>query len=134
MVQIDAILAVFDIAPPPHRRITTPSLIVAFAYIHTQAGTTTLGTGSAVRGGQPLFLGENRQGPIMVQMDAILAVFDIAPPPHRRITFPSLIVAFAYIHTQAETTTLGTGSAVWGRQPLFLGQGENRVQLSWCNN
>ena len=62
-------------------------------------------------------------------MDAILAVFDIAPPPHRRITTPSLIVAFAYIHTQAGTTTLGTGSAVWGRQPLFLG--ENRVQFNY---
>ena len=83
MVQIDAILAVFDIAPPPHRRITTPSLIVAFAYIHTQAGTTTLGTGSAVWGRQPLSVSGRKQGPIMVQiLAAILAVFDIAPPLH----------------------------------------------------
>ena len=59
-------------------------------------------------------------------MDAILAVFDIAPPPHRRITTPSMIAVFAHIHTQAETTTPGTGSAVWGLRHLFVG--ENRVQ------
>ena len=84
MVQIDAILAaVFDISSPLHRRITTPSLIVAFACIHTQAGTTTLGTGSAVWGRQPLSVSGRKQGPIMVQiLDAILAVFDIAPPLH----------------------------------------------------
>ena len=85
-------------------RITTHSLIVAFTCIHTQAGTTTLGTGSAVWGRQPLSVSGRKQGPSMVQIDAILAVFGIIAP--------SLIVAFAYIHTQAETTTLGTGSAV----------------------
>ena len=65
----------------------------------------------------------------MVPIDAILAVFDIALPLYRRITSPSLIKAFAYINTEAGTTTRGIWSAVWGRQPLFLG--ENRVQFNY---
>ena len=36
----------FNIAPASHRGITAASVIVAFADIHTLAGTTSLGTGS----------------------------------------------------------------------------------------
>jgi hypothetical protein len=44
------IIATFSITPSPHRRITAPSLLLAFAHIHGEAGTPTGGVGSAVVG------------------------------------------------------------------------------------
>ena len=63
---------------------------------------------------------KQRVGPSMVQTDAILAVFDITPPPSRRIITSGLIVTIGHIHAEAGTPTLGIGSAVWGQQPLVL--------------
>jgi hypothetical protein len=44
-----SILATFDTTPSPHRRINAPSLLLAFAHIHGEAGTPTLGICSAVQ-------------------------------------------------------------------------------------
>ena len=63
----------------------TPSLIVAIGHIHAEAGTPTLGIGSALWGQQHLFLGENETASsfMMVSIDSIFAVFDITPAPSR---------------------------------------------------
>jgi hypothetical protein len=42
------ILATFDTNPSPHRRFNDPSLLLAFAHIHGEAGTPTEGIGSAL--------------------------------------------------------------------------------------
>jgi hypothetical protein len=42
-------LHLFDTTPSPHRRINAPSLLLAFAHIHGEAGTPTLGICSAVQ-------------------------------------------------------------------------------------
>jgi hypothetical protein len=44
------ILATFDTNPSPHRRFNEPSLLLAFAHIHGEAGTPTESIGSAVVG------------------------------------------------------------------------------------
>jgi hypothetical protein len=44
------IIATFDITPSPHRRANAPSLLLAFAHIHVEAGTPSLRTRSAVVG------------------------------------------------------------------------------------
>jgi hypothetical protein len=50
----------------------------------------------------------------------ILATFDTTPSPHGRINDPSLLLAFAHIHGEAGTPTEGIGSALVGRNGLFL--------------
>jgi hypothetical protein len=45
-----SIIATFGITPSPHRRINAPSLLLAFAHIHGEAGTSSLRTRSAVVG------------------------------------------------------------------------------------
>ena len=52
----DPIFASFDTAPSPHRRINAPSLLLAFAHIHGEAGTPTLATRSAMVGRNGPFL------------------------------------------------------------------------------
>jgi hypothetical protein len=52
----DLILATFDTTPSPHGRINAPSLLLAFAHIHGEAGTPTLATYSAVVGRNGPFL------------------------------------------------------------------------------
>jgi hypothetical protein len=44
----DTILATFDTTPSPHGRINAPNLLLAFAHIHGEAGTPTVGICSAV--------------------------------------------------------------------------------------
>jgi hypothetical protein len=51
---------------------------------------------------------------------AVLASFDTAPSPHRRINAPSLLLAFAHIQGEAGTPTGGFGSAVVGRNSPVL--------------
>jgi hypothetical protein len=46
----------------------------------------------------------------------ILASFDTAPSPHRRINAPSLLLAFAHTQGEAGTPTEGVGSAEVGRK------------------
>ena len=55
-MQNDPILASFDTTPSPHRRTNAPSLLLAFAHIHGEAGTPTLAIWSAVVG---------RNGPVL---------------------------------------------------------------------
>ena len=50
------------------------------------------------------------------QCDPILASFDTTPSPHRRITAPRLVVAFAHIHGEAGTPALGIWSGLVGRK------------------
>ena len=57
---------IFDIAPPPHRRITTPGLTATFGHIYTEAGTPTLGIWSAVWGRQHLPVSGSKRGPIII--------------------------------------------------------------------
>jgi hypothetical protein len=50
-----------------------------------------------------------------------LHTLNTTPSPHGRINAPSLLLAFAHIHGEAGTPTLGICSAVVGRNgPLFL--------------
>jgi hypothetical protein len=49
-IQNDPGLASFDITPSPHGRINAPSLLLAFAHIHGEAGTPTLTIWSAMVG------------------------------------------------------------------------------------
>ena len=115
----DPILATLDTTPSPHGRINAPSLLLAFAHIHGEAGTPTLGICSAVVG---------RNGPFLcaegvdfhAKNDPILATFDTTPSPHGRINAPSLLLAFAHIHGEAGTPTVGICSAVVGRNGPFL--------------
>jgi hypothetical protein len=60
----DLILATFDTTPSPHGRINAPSLLLALAHIHGEAGTPTLATYSAVvgRSGPCLCLCRRRGG------------------------------------------------------------------------
>jgi hypothetical protein len=51
---------------------------------------------------------------ISMQNDPILATFDTAPSPHRRINAPSLLLAFTHIHGEAETPTL----AIWSSEDM----------------
>jgi hypothetical protein len=54
-------------------------------------------------------------------MTPFLASFDTTPSPHRRISAPRLLLAFAHIHDEAGTPTGGFWNAVVGRNgPLFL--------------
>jgi hypothetical protein len=50
----------------------------------------------------------------------IVASFDTAPSPHRRINSPSLLLAFAHVQGEAGTPTGGVGSAVVGRNSPVL--------------
>jgi hypothetical protein len=56
----------------------------------------------------------------IMQHAPILATFDTTPSPHGRINAPSLLLAFAHIQGEAGTPTLGTYSAVVGRNGPFL--------------
>jgi hypothetical protein len=111
-----------DTTPSPHGRINAPSLHLAFAHIHGDAGTPTLRICSAVVG---------RNGPFLcaegVDFHIIYAkrphhsrYIDTTPSPHGRINAPSLHLAFAHIHGKAGTPTLGICSAVVGRNSPFL--------------
>ena len=50
----------------------------------------------------------------------ILASFDTTLSPHRRTNAPSVLLAFAHIHGEAETPTLAIWSAVVGRNGPVL--------------
>jgi exosome complex RNA-binding protein Rrp4 len=52
----DPFLATFDATPSPHGRINAPSLLLAFAHIHGEAGKPTEGICSAVVGRNGPFL------------------------------------------------------------------------------
>ena len=98
-------------------------MIAAIGHIHAEAGTATLDIGSAGWGRQQRFQGQcgGRFCLWSELIDSIFAVFDITPPPSRRIITSGLIVAIGHIHAEAGTTALGIGSAVWGLLlPLFL--------------
>jgi hypothetical protein len=116
----DPILASFDITPSPHRRINAPRSLLAFAHIHGEAGTPTLGICSAVVRWTVRF-DVYEEGVDFIHFhaiqtnDPILASFDITPSPHGRINAPSLLLAFAHIHGEARTPALGICSAVVGR-------------------
>jgi hypothetical protein len=49
-MQNTPVIAAFGITPSPHRRTTTPRLLLAFAHIHGEAGTPSLRTRSVVVG------------------------------------------------------------------------------------
>jgi hypothetical protein len=55
-VNNDPFLASFDTTPSPHERINAPRSLLAFAHIHSEAGTPTEGVGSAVVGRNGPFL------------------------------------------------------------------------------
>ena len=116
------ILASFDTTPSPHRRINAPSLLVAFVRIHGEAGAPTRGIYSALvgRNGPVLCVCRERGRIISVQNDPILATFDTTPSPHRRINASSLLLAFAHIHGEAGTPTLGICGALVGRNGQVL--------------
>jgi hypothetical protein len=82
-------------------------LLLAFAHIHGEAGRPALGSCSAVVGRNgPLFLcAEGVDISMIDNNDPILATFDITPSPHGRINEPSLLLAFAHIHGEAEMPT-----------------------------
>ena len=61
-MQNDPILASFDTTLSPHRRITAPSLLLAFAYIHGEVGTPTGGIYSALVGQNGPVLCAEREG------------------------------------------------------------------------
>jgi hypothetical protein len=114
-------LHLFDTTPSPHGRINAPSLLLAFAHIHGETGTPTLGICSAVVGWTGPFLcaeGVDISMPI-IQTTApfSLHLFDTTPSPHGRINAPSLLLAFAHIHGEAGTPTLGhlqcSGGSDW---------------------
>jgi hypothetical protein len=58
--------------------------------------------------------------PPCVKNDPIVASFDTAPSPHRRIKAPSLLLAFVHIPGEAGTPTGGIWSAVVGRNSPVL--------------
>ena len=109
----------FDTTPSPHRRINAPSLLLAFAHIHGEAGTPALGIWSAMAGrnGQTLFL--CAEGVHVFQSCKMTLVLPHSTPPRLRtgesINAPSLLLAFAHIHGEAGTPTLAIWSAVVGR-------------------
>ena len=114
---IDPILASFDTTPSPHRRITAPRLVVAFAHIHGEARREHQLWVSGVRwwvGRRVRFCVQ--KGCLCMQIDPILASFDTTPSPHRRVNAPSLVLAFAHIHGEAGTPALGIWSALAGRK------------------
>ena len=114
-MQNDPILATFDTTPSPHGRINAPSLLLAFAHVHGEAGTPTLGICSAVVGRNGPFLCAEGVDCFHAKNDPILATFDTTPSPHGgRINAPSLLLAFAHIHGEAGTPSLRTRSAVVG--------------------
>ena len=116
-------LASFDITPSPHRRINAPSLLLAFAHIHGEAGTPTEGIWNALVGRKSPVLCMCRRVdlfPYDKKDPIILATLDTTPSPHRRINAPSLLLAFAHIHGEAGTPYLGICSAVVGRNGPFL--------------
>ena len=121
-VQNDPILASFDTTPSPHRRINAPSLLLAFAHIHGEAETLTLGIWSAMVGWNgPVLCAEGVDFHTYNKMnDPSLASFDTTPSAHRRINAPSLLLAFAHIHGEAGTPTLAIWSAVVGRNGPVL--------------
>ena len=57
--------------------------------------------------------------------DPILATFDTTLSPHGLINAPSLLLAFAHIHGEAGTPTVGICSAVVGRNngPFLCAEG-----------
>jgi hypothetical protein len=114
-------LATFDTTPSLRRRINAPSLLLAFAHIHGEAGTPALGICSAVVGRNGPFVSNYVQkGWISMQNDPILATFDTTLSPHARINAPSLLLNFVHIHGEAGTPALGICSAVVGRNGPFL--------------
>jgi hypothetical protein len=63
----------------------------------------------------------------------IIATFGIIPSPHRQITAPSLLLAFAHIHGEAGTPSLRIRSAVVvGPNGAVLGVVEGVHHLSRC--
>jgi hypothetical protein len=102
-------LHLFDTTPSPHGRINAPSLLLAFAYIHGEAGTPTWVICSAVVGRTGPFLCAEGVDFIAICMPngPILATLDTTPSPHGRISAPSLLLAFAHIHGEAGTPTFG---------------------------
>ena len=65
-----------------------------------------------------------QKGWISLQINPILASFDIIPSPHMRITAPRLVAALAHIHGEAATPALGVWSAVVGRKgPVLCAEG-----------
>jgi hypothetical protein len=118
-------LHLFDTTQSPHGRINAPSLLLAFAHIHGEAGTPTLGIYSAVVGRTGPFLCMCRRGGFAMPINQPTApfslhCFDTTPSPHGRIKAPSLLLAFAHIHGETGTPTLGIYSAVVGRTGPFL--------------
>ena len=100
------ILASFDTTLSPHRRINAPSLLLAFAHIHGEAGTPTLAIWSAVGWNGPV-LCVCMRGEFPCKMTLfILASFDTTPSPHRQTNAPSLLLAVAHIHGEAGTPAL----------------------------
>jgi hypothetical protein len=61
-----------------------------------------------------------QKGWIFMQNDPILATFDTTPSPHWQINAASLILAFAHIHGEAGTPTLGIRSALVSRNGPVL--------------
>jgi hypothetical protein len=117
-MQNDPILAAFGITPSPHRRTTAPSLLLAFAHVHGEAGTPSLRTRSAVVGPNGPVLGVKGVDYNM-QNDPILAAFGITPSPHRRTTAPSLLLAFAHIQDNREHHLCAPGVRWWFRTVRF---------------
>ena len=121
-MQHDPILATFDTIPSPHGRINAPSLLLAFAHVHGEAGTPTLGICSAVVGRSgPFLCAEGVDYFHATQTTPFsLHTFDTTPSPHGRINAASLLLAFAHIHGEAGTSYLGICSAVVGRNGPML--------------
>ena len=70
-----------------------------------------------------------------MQNDPILATFDTTPSPHGRINAPSLLLAFAHIHGEAGTPTVGICSAVVGRNgPFLCAEGVDLLPTSMQND
>jgi hypothetical protein len=124
----------FDIAPSPHRRINAASLLLAFAHMHGEAETPTLAIWSAMVGRNGPFLceeGVNLFPCKMALASLASSSFDIAPSPHRRINAPSLLLAFAHMHGEAETPTLAIWSAMVGRNGPFLCEEGVNFHAKW---
>ena len=122
-IQNDPSLASVDTTPSPHGRITAPRLVVAFAHMHGEAGTPALGIWSAVVGRKGPGSVCMQKGWISMQIDPIhprLSRHHPNPSPHRRITAPRLVVAFAHMHGEAGTPALGIWSALAGRKGPVL--------------
>jgi hypothetical protein len=75
------IFASFDTAPSPHRRINAPSLLLAFAHIHGEAGTPTGGVGSAVVG---------RNSPVLFVQEGCFSWIQSMTPFSPHLTPPRL--------------------------------------------